>query len=138
MHDTPKKAYFERTERAFSSGCIRVEKPLELAELLLDDPQRWTQAQVSDAIGQGKTRTLVLKKPIPVLVLYATVDVDEQGRVRFKHDIYDKDRLVLDELRKPSKSYGTIRAARIGREPAVEATSETTSDKQEQKEAHGV
>jgi murein L,D-transpeptidase YcbB/YkuD len=138
MHDTPKKAYFERTERAFSSGCIRVEKPLELAELLLDDPQRWTQAQVEGVIGQGKTRTLLLKKPIPVLVLYATVDVDEQGRVRFKPDIYDKDRLVLDELRKPSRSYGTIRAARTGRESAVEATSETTSDKQEQKEAHGV
>lgn len=136
MHDTPKKAYFERTERAFSSGCIRVEKPLELAELLLDDPQRWTQAQVSEAIGQGKTRTLLLKKPVPVLVLYATVDVDEQGRVRFKPDIYDKDRLVLEELRKPSKSYGTIRAARSGRVPAAEATSETTSENQ--KEAHGV
>jgi len=73
-----------------------VEKPLELAELLLDDPQRWTQAQVGNAIGQGKTRTLLLKKPIPVLVLYWTVDVDEKGQVRFKPDIYDRDRLVLD------------------------------------------
>lgn len=135
MHDTPKKAYFERTERAFSSGCIRVEKPLELAELLLDDPQRWTQAQVSDAIGQGKTRTLLLKKPIPVLVLYWTVDVDEKGRVRFKPDVYDRDRLVLDELRKPSRSYATIRAARSGRVPSTEATSETTSEVI--KEAHG-
>jgi murein L,D-transpeptidase YcbB/YkuD len=135
MHDTPKKAYFERTERAFSSGCIRVDKPLELAELLLDDPQRWTQAQVSDAIGQGKTRTLLLKKPIPVLVLYWTVDVDEKGKVRFKPDVYDRDRLVLDELRKPSRSYATIRAARSGRVPSTEATSETTSEGL--KEAHG-
>ena len=135
MHDTPKKAYFDRPERAFSSGCIRVEKPLELAELLLDDPQRWTQAQVGNAIGQGKTRTLLLKKPIPVLVLYWTVDVDEKGQVRFKPDIYDRDRLVLDELRKPSKSYGTIRAARSGRMHSAEATSETTS--KDLKEAHG-
>ncbi len=135
MHDTPKKAYFERTERAFSSGCIRVDKPLELAELLLDDAQRWTQAQVSDAIGQGKTRTLLLKKPIPVLVLYWTVDVDEKGKVRFKPDVYDRDRLVLDELRKPSRSYATIRAARSGRVPSTEATSETTSEGL--KEAHG-
>ena len=135
MHDTPKKAYFERTERAFSSGCIRVDKPLELAELLLDDPKHWTQTQVVDAIGQGKTRTLLLKKPIPVLVLYWTVDVDEKGQVRFKPDVYDRDRLVLDELRKPSKSYGTIRAARSGRAPSTEATSETTSETP--KEAHG-
>ena len=135
IHDTPKKAYFDRTERAFSSGCIRVEKPLELAELLLDDPQRWTTAQVEGAIGQGKTRTLMLRKPVPVLVLYWTVDVDEQGRVRFKPDIYDKDRLVLDELRKPSKTYATIRAARTGRVPAAEETTETTSEKL--KEAHG-
>jgi murein L,D-transpeptidase YcbB/YkuD len=135
MHDTPKKAYFDRPERAFSSGCVRVEKPLELAELLLDDPQRWTTAQVDSAIGQGKTRTLILRKPVPVLILYWTVDVDEQGRVRFKPDIYDKDRVVLDELRKPSKSYGTIRAARSGRVPAAEATTETTSENA--KEAHG-
>jgi murein L,D-transpeptidase YcbB/YkuD len=135
MHDTPKKAYFDRTERAFSSGCIRVEKPLELAELLLDDPERWTQAQVEGAIGQGKTRTLVLRKPVPVLILYWTVDADEQGRVRFRPDVYDKDRLVLDELRKPSKSYGTIRAARVGRVPAAEATTESTSENL--KEAHG-
>ena len=135
MHDTPKKAYFDRTERAFSSGCVRVEKPLELAEMLLDDPQRWTTAHVETAIGHGKTRTLILRKPVPVLILYWTVDVDEHGRVRFKPDIYDKDRLVLDELRKPSKSYGTIRAARSGRVPAAEATTETTSDKS--KEAHG-
>ena len=135
MHDTPKKAYFERTERAFSSGCIRVEKPLELAELLLDDPERWTQAQVQGAIGKGGTRTLMLRKPVPVLVLYWTADVDEHGQVRFTPDIYDKDRLVLDELRKPSRSYGSIRAARSGPAPAAEATSETTSE--DRKEAHG-
>jgi len=84
MHDTPKKAYFDRPERRVQLGLHPREKPLELAELLLDDPQRWTQAQVGDAIGQGKTRTLLLKKPIPVLVLYWTVDVDEKGQVRFK------------------------------------------------------
>jgi cellobiose-specific phosphotransferase system component IIA len=55
--------------------------------------------------------------------------------VRFKPDIYDRDRLVLDELRKPSKSYGTIRAARSGRMPSAEATSETTNE--DLKEAHG-
>jgi len=132
MHDTPKKSWFDRSERAFSSGCIRVDKPLELAELLLDDPKRWTQAQVGEAIDRGSTRTLVLRKPVPLLILYWTVDVDEQGQVRFKQDIYNSDRLVLDELRKRSGNYGSIRAARDGRPAAGQATSETT------KEAHGV
>lgn len=132
MHDTPKKSWFDRSERAFSSGCIRVDKPLELAELLLDDPKRWTQAQVEEAIGRGSTRTLVLRKPVPVLILYWTVDVDDQGQVRFKPDIYNKDRIVLDELRKRAGNYGSIRAARGGRPAAEQATSETT------KEAHGV
>ena len=132
MHDTPKKSWFDRSERAFSSGCIRVDKPLELAELLLDDPKRWSQAQVESAIDRGSTRTLMLRKPVPVLILYWTVDVDEQGQVRFKQDIYNNDRLVLDELRKRSGNYGSIRAARDGRPSAGQATSETT------KEAHGV
>lgn len=132
MHDTPKKSWFDRSERAFSSGCIRVDKPLELAELLLDDPKRWTQARVEEAIDRGSTRTLVLRKPVPVLILYWTVDVDEQGRVRFKQDIYNNDRFVLDELGKRSGNYGSIRAARDGRPAAGQATSDTT------KEAHGV
>ena len=131
MHDTPKKSWFDRTERAFSSGCIRVDKPLELAELLLDDPQRWTQAQVGEAIDRGNTRSLVLRKPIPLLVLYWTVDADEQGEVRFKPDIYNNDRIVLDELRKPLGSYGSIRAARDGRAAAEQAKSRITQ------EAHG-
>jgi murein L,D-transpeptidase YcbB/YkuD len=131
MHDTPKKSWFDRNERAFSSGCIRVDKPLELAELLLDDSKRWSQAQVEAAIDRGSTRTLILRKPVPVLILYWTVDVDEQGQVRFKQDIYNNDRLVLDELRKSSGNYGSIRAARDGRPAAGQATSETT------KEAHG-
>jgi murein L,D-transpeptidase YcbB/YkuD len=131
MHDTPKKSWFDRSERAFSSGCIRIDKPLELAELLLDDPKRWSQAQVEAAIDRGSTRTLILRKPVPVLILYWTADVDEQGQVRFKQDIYNNDRLVLDELRKSSGNYGSIRAARDGRPAAGQATSETT------KEAHG-
>jgi len=142
LHDTPKKSYFDRPERAVSSGCIRVDRPLELAELLLDDPQRWTRQKFEQAIDRGATRTLVLRKPVPVLLMYWTVDVDERGQVRFKQDVYKKDRLVLDELRKPSRSYGSIRAARSSRAPAAEATSETTKEdpkttSEDLKEAHG-
>jgi len=131
MHDTPKKSWFDRAERAFSSGCIRVDKPFELAELLLDDSARWNQAQVEEATNRGKTRTLVLRRPVPLLVLYWTVDVDEQGQVRFKQDIYNNDRIVLEELERPltnSSTYASIRAARASRPGAGRAHSETTRE----------
>jgi murein L,D-transpeptidase YcbB/YkuD len=137
MHDTPKKAYFGRTERAFSSGCIRVDKPIELAELLLDDPQNWSQEQIQAAIGKGGTRTVLLRRPVPVLVLYWTVDVDAHGRVTFKTDVYDQDRLVLQEMRKPAVFRGSIRTAR-GSRPSAEARTSTEPPKEQMiTEAHG-
>jgi murein L,D-transpeptidase YcbB/YkuD len=132
MHDTPKKAYFGRTERALSSGCVRIDKPIELAELLLDDPQNWSQEQIQAAIGKGGTRTVMLRKPVPVLILYWTVDVDPQGRVSFKNDVYDQDRLVLAEMRKPAVFRGSIRTARGSAPSPDEAPKEPTT-----REAHG-
>jgi murein L,D-transpeptidase YcbB/YkuD len=132
MHDTPKKAYFGRAERAFSSGCIRIDKPLELAELLLDDPQNWSREQIQTAIGKGSTRTVMLRKPVPVLILYWTADVDLQGRVSFKNDVYDQDRLVLAEMRKPAVFRGSIRTARGSAPSQDEAPKEPATT-----EAHG-
>jgi murein L,D-transpeptidase YcbB/YkuD len=132
MHDTPKKSYFGRVERAFSSGCIRIDKPLELAELLLDDPQNWSREQIQVAIGRGNTRTVMLRKPVPVLILYWTVDVDPQGRVSFKNDVYDQDRLVLAEMRKPAVFRGSIRTARGSAPSLDEAPKEPATT-----EAHG-
>ena len=69
LHDTPARALFDHTDRAFSSGCIRVEKPLELAELLLNDPEKWNREEIKKAIDSGKTRTVFLPEPVPVLLL---------------------------------------------------------------------
>ncbi len=99
LHDTPHKELFRRSERAFSSGCIRIERPFALAELLLDDPKRWSRERILAAIKTGKTRTVLLPKPIKVLLLYWTVDVDGQGRVSFRKDLYGRDRRVLEALR---------------------------------------
>ncbi len=128
MHDTPKKAWFDRTERAFSSGCIRVDKPMELAELLLADSERWSQEKIKAAIDQGRTRTVILTKPVPVLILYWTVDVDEQGGVLFKRDVYDQDRMVLQEMRKPVEFRGNIRTARGALQPEAPQKEATTRE----------
>jgi murein L,D-transpeptidase YcbB/YkuD len=100
LHDTPSKALFERVERAFSSGCIRVEAPVDLAVLLLDDPQRWSPDAVRAAIASGETRTVPVKRKLPVMLLYWTAQVRD-GEINFRRDLYGRDEAVLKALRGP-------------------------------------
>jgi murein L,D-transpeptidase YcbB/YkuD len=98
LHDTPSKDLFERDVRAFSSGCIRVERPLELAELLLNDPDQWSLEQIRSAVDTQKTQTVTLPAPVPVLLYYWTAQGQADGRVHFKNDVYRRDPAVLKAL----------------------------------------
>ncbi len=98
LHDTPSKSLFGRTERAFSSGCIRVENPFELAELLLGDPAQWNQETMMALLDSEKPKTVFLKEPMTVMMLYGTVGVLDEGVVRFYNDIYKRDARVLKAL----------------------------------------
>ena len=98
LHDTPSRSLYEREDRTFSSGCIRVEKPFELAEFLLDNPARWNQESIKEVIASKKTYTVNLPEHIPVMLLYWTVSVDQDGTVHFKKDPYDRDKEVLKGL----------------------------------------
>ena len=106
LHDTPSKSLFDRAQRTFSSGCIRVERPLELAELLLDDPVKWHQEAIRQVLDSGKTRSVVLEKPLPVLLFYWTAEVADDGRVYFREDIYGRDQQVLKALDAPPQFTG--------------------------------
>jgi murein L,D-transpeptidase YcbB/YkuD len=97
LHDTPQKSYFTETSRIFSHGCVRVQNPFELAALALDDPA-WTTPALLSAGANGKTRTIVLRQPLPVLILYWTAAVGEDGRVQFLPDIYGRDPAVIRGL----------------------------------------
>ena len=97
LHDTPSKHLFGRAERAFSAGCIRVENPFDLAEILLGR-DGWTQERFEDVLDSGETKTAFLSEPLPVLLLYWTAQIDEDGVVHFFQDIYDRDRSVADAL----------------------------------------
>ena len=97
LHDTPSKHLFGRAERAFSAGCIRVENPFEFAEILLGR-DGWTQERFKAVLDSGDTKTAFLSEPLPVLLLYWTAQVDEDGVVQFFHDIYDRDQPVADAL----------------------------------------
>ena len=98
LHDTPSKSLFERTERSFSSGCIRVENPFEFAELLLDDPAKWNADTIQQMLDSEKPRTVFLKEPMTVMLLYSTVGVADEEVVRFYNDIYQRDARVLEPL----------------------------------------
>jgi len=98
LHDTPSKSLFNRDARTFSSGCIRVENPFELAELLLADRPEWTGEKIAAVVEGEKTQTVHLTEPIPVLLLYWTAFPGKAGICNFREDVYDRDPAVLDAL----------------------------------------
>ncbi|MFW2404485.1 MAG: L,D-transpeptidase family protein [Gammaproteobacteria bacterium] len=105
LHDTPSRYLFDRSERAFSSGCIRIEKPFELAELLLDDPGKWNQETLQAVIDGAQTQRVLLDEPMPVLIVYLTASVERDGRPRFLKDIYSRDAKLLEALNAAPQMY---------------------------------
>ena len=101
LHDTPARGLFAREQRTFSHGCIRVQDPLHLAELALDDPARWNRRSLEAALASGATRTLILARPLPVLVLYWTAATDLHGELQFYRDVYGRDEALLRALAEP-------------------------------------
>lgn len=98
LHDTPGRAMFAKSGRSFSHGCIRVKDPLKLAALILGNRLGWDRAKVDAAVASGKTQTVALPKPLPVLILYWTVDPSPSGGAVFHKDIYGRDARVLKAL----------------------------------------
>lgn len=99
LHDTPSRELFGKTVRAFSSGCIRIEKPIELVVYHLQGDPRWTKESILAAIDRGIEQTLILKDPVPVHLLYWTAWAEEDGLIHFRDDIYGRDK-QLDEALK--------------------------------------
>jgi murein L,D-transpeptidase YcbB/YkuD len=102
LHDTPHRELFANTVRATSSGCIRVENPLQLVELLFNDPVKWNSAGIQKQLAKGKTENVRLPVTVPVLLAYWTVDLGSDGRVSFKPDVYGFDAPVLRALNRPA------------------------------------
>jgi murein L,D-transpeptidase YcbB/YkuD len=90
LHDTPYAASFDDTQRTFSHGCVRVEKPVELAQRLLGDQSRWTPDTIERA-QFARERLVALHRPMPVYIVYRTAWVDEDGTVQRVDDVYGRD-----------------------------------------------
>jgi L,D-transpeptidase YcbB len=91
LHSTPETGLFSKSRRDFSHGCIRVEKPVALAEWLLQGQPEWTEDQIEAAMNGDKTFEVKLDRPVPVLIVYGTAVVMEDGEVHFLNDIYRQD-----------------------------------------------
>ncbi len=94
LHDTPSRHLFQRPVRTFSSGCIRVEEPVQLANFVLENAENAGTIDVQEEIDRGEHHTRSLPRPLPVYLLYLTAWVDDKGRAQFRDDIYGRDVLV--------------------------------------------
>jgi len=104
LHDTPSRSLFARDQRTFSSGCIRVEKPLDLATLLLSDKPEWDADKIRKAMNAGKESTVVLRKKIGIYIYYLTAWSTTGGEINYRTDIYDRDAAIEQSLKnKPVK-----------------------------------
>ena len=103
IHDTPSKELFNRPDRAFSSGCIRLNQPLAFVDYLLNDLPDWNTEKIQSALRTGKDKTVMLKKPLSVHILYLTAWYDENG-LQFRNDVYQRDAAVINALSESAPS----------------------------------
>ncbi|MBL8260450.1 MAG: L,D-transpeptidase family protein [Candidatus Competibacteraceae bacterium] len=98
LHDTPTRGLFSQNQRTFSSGCIRLSNPVELAEYLLKHDPKWNRQTIKAAATSGKQRVVNLPQQVPVYLLYWTAWVDESGQANFRGDIYNRDKSMVRAL----------------------------------------
>jgi len=100
LHDTPAKGLFNKDDRAYSHGCVRVEKARELALAITKKDGNWSESKVDEAMNAGKESNYALKTKIPVYLTYFTAWADENGNVAFFDDIYERDNKLANLLYK--------------------------------------
>ena len=90
MHDTPQKGLFAKIQRAFSSGCIRLEKPYHLVEYFIQNSPDLTHEKVITKLESGETKYIKIRNPIPIYITYITAWVDKDGYTHFREDVYKR------------------------------------------------
>ncbi len=113
LHHTPTPHLFKKDRRDFSHGCIRVEVPVDLAKFVLADESDWTEERIAQAMTKGRSATLRLREPIPVIITYTTAVVRD-GRVHFFPDIYGHDKVLDDALRQRPVALQSSNTVTIG------------------------
>lgn len=107
LHDTPAHSLFKRSKRDFSHGCIRVEKPISLAQFVLRNQPEWDETKISKAMRTNKPSILDVKHKIPVLIFYSTALADQKG-IAFYPDIYGHDSTLKYALAQRSELFAPL------------------------------
>jgi murein L,D-transpeptidase YcbB/YkuD len=102
LHDTSDKSLFDAEQRTFSSGCVRVQNPLDLSAWILKDTPGWDRQTIETTVTSGKETRVDLNKPMPVYVVYMTTTSNSCGEVTYLQDIYGRDANVLAALQPPA------------------------------------
>ena len=98
FHDTPHKWLFNKDQRAYSHGCIRLADAAKLAAFLLKDKPGWSEEQADSIMSSDNEKYIKLTRPVPVLIYYYTAWVDENGTLQFRKDIYGHDTAMSKRL----------------------------------------
>lgn len=125
MHDTPDRALFRRAERAFSSGCIRLEQPMDLLTLLLEGTPVWDRDRAQRALDSRATSYVTFRRALPVRLHYTTVTVEAGGTVKIRPDIYGLDEAyarAMRETNQPAMGAAPPRQRVVSNAPADAAT----------------
>ena len=125
LHDTPTKSYFARSNRALSSGCVRMAEPLKFADFVLEKNDGWSAGRRDKLLARGRQADIPVEHPLPVYILYQTVWLGDRGQIVYGRDLYNHDATLLKELRKigglvfPVKAEDTQTAYLNGISPAA-------------------
>jgi murein L,D-transpeptidase YcbB/YkuD len=106
VHDTSAPGLFANAERARSHGCLRIEKPVDLAAVLLAADPDWPREKIVQTISEGKTTRVALKTPMPVVIAYWTAFTDPDGTVEFRDDVYGRDERLAGALKQIREKHG--------------------------------
>ena len=99
LHDTPNKSYFKKSDRALSSGCVRLERPVELADFVMKGKNGWTQEKRVEVLKAGKMRDIYVENKIPVYILYQTVWLGDNNQLVYGADLYGHDDRLIAALK---------------------------------------
>ena len=105
LHDTPARSLFERAERSFSHGCIRVEGPEAFGAVVLAGQDGWSLDRIFAAIKSGERMIVTLERPLPVHIAYLTAWVNKDGTVHFRNDVYGRDAILAAALLGPRAAH---------------------------------
>lgn len=100
LHDTNAPSYFNKPDRALSSGCVRVAEPEKMAHFILSGNQGWDEGRMRAILNSGNTRDIAAERPVPVYLLYQTIWLDADGNLIYGQDIYKQDQRLLAAMKR--------------------------------------